>query len=143
MWSWGRPTYAGAASSASKALQQAHPSYVGGTRFGVSHEASSVEARLPWRIRAPRTHGGWGHDFQFSPPFLFRSESVSCFSCVRLFTTAWPVAPQAPLSVGFSRQESWSGLPIPSPRDLAHRGINPGSPMLQADSLPSEPLFLP
>ena len=139
MWSWGRPTYAGAASSASKALQQAHPSYVGGTRFGVSHEASSVEARLPWRIRAPRTHGGWGHDFQFSPPFLFRSESVSCFSCVRLFTTAWPVAPQAPLSVGFSRQEYSGGLPFPFPGDLPNPAIEPVSPALQVFSLPSEP----
>ena len=51
----------------------------------------------------------------------------------------WTVAHQAPLSMEFSRQEYWSGLPIPSPRDLPHPGIKPGSPALLADSLPSEP----
>ena len=42
-------------------------------------------------------------------------------------------------SMGFSRQESWSGLPFPSPGDLPHPGIQPRSPALQADSAPSEP----
>ena len=46
---------------------------------------------------------------------------------------------QAPLSMGFSRQDYWSGLPFPSPGDLPNPGIEPGSPALQADSLPSEP----
>ena len=49
------------------------------------------------------------------------------------------VACQAPLSVKFSRQEYWSGLPFPSPGDLPNPGTEPGSPALQADSLPSEP----
>ena len=53
--------------------------------------------------------------------------------------TPWTVAHQAPLSMGFSRQEYWSGLPFPSSRDLPDPGIKPGSPALQADSLPSEP----
>ena len=48
-------------------------------------------------------------------------------------------ARQAPLSMGFSRQEDWSGLPFPSPGDLPDPGIKPASPALQADSLPSEP----
>ena len=48
-------------------------------------------------------------------------------------------SPQAPLSVGFSRQECWTGLPFPSPGDLPEPGIVPESPALQADSLPSEP----
>ena len=48
-------------------------------------------------------------------------------------------SPQAPLSVGFSRQEFWSGLPFPPPGDLPHPGINVGSPVLQVDSLLSEP----
>ena len=48
------------------------------------------------------------------------------------------VARQAPLSVGFSRQEYWSGLPFPSPGDLPNPGIEPGSPVLQADSLSTE-----
>ena len=46
---------------------------------------------------------------------------------------------QVPLSMGFSRQEYWSGLPFPSPGDLPDPGIEPISPTLQADSLPSEP----
>ena len=49
----------------------------------------------------------------------------------------WTVACQAPLSMEFSRQE-WSGLPFPSPRDLSESRIKPGSPALQADSLPTE-----
>ena len=51
----------------------------------------------------------------------------------------WTVALQALLSMGFSRQESWSGLPVPSPGDLPDPGIEPGSPAVQADSLPREP----
>ena len=49
------------------------------------------------------------------------------------------VAHQAPLSMGFSRQEYWSGLPFPSSRDLPNSGIEPGSPEWQADPLQSEP----
>ena len=52
--------------------------------------------------------------------------------------TPWTVAHHAPLSVGFSRQEYWSGLPFPSPENLPLPGIKPGSPALQADALPSE-----
>ena len=52
--------------------------------------------------------------------------------------TPWTVACQAPLSMGFSRQEYWSRLPFPSPGDLPNPGIEPGSPALQADSLPTE-----
>ena len=51
----------------------------------------------------------------------------------------WTVAYQAPSSMGFSRQEYWSGLPFPSPGDLPDPGIEPGSPALQADALTSEP----
>ena len=54
------------------------------------------------------------------------------------FATPWTIALQVPLSVGFSRQEYWSGLPFPSPGDLPNPGIEPGSPALQADSLPTE-----
>ena len=52
--------------------------------------------------------------------------------------TLWTVAHQAPLSVGFSRQELWGDLPFPPPGDLLKPGIKPGSPALQADSLPTE-----
>ena len=51
-------------------------------------------------------------------------------SCVWLFVTRWTVAQQAPLSMGFSRQEYWSGLPFPSPGDLPDRGIKPRPPAL-------------
>ena len=57
---------------------------------------------------------------------------------VRLLVTPWTVAYQAPPSVGFSRQEYWSGLPFLSPEDLPDPGIEPGSSVLQADTLPSE-----
>ena len=60
-------------------------------------------------------------------------------SHVQLFETPWTVAYQAPLSLGFPRQEYWSGLPFPPTGDLPDPGIEPGSPALQADSLPSEP----
>ena len=53
--------------------------------------------------------------------------------------TPWAVAHQAPLSMGLSRQEYWSGLPFSSPGDLPDPGVEPRSSALQADSLPSEP----
>ena len=64
---------------------------------------------------------------------------VKSLSRVRLFVTAWTLAYQAPPSMGFSRQEYWSGLPIPSPGDLPNPGTEPGSPAFQADALTSEP----
>ena len=64
---------------------------------------------------------------------------VKPLSCVRHFATPWTVAHQAPPSTEFSRQEYWTGLPFPSPGDLPDPGIEPRSPALQADALPSEP----
>ena len=62
-------------------------------------------------------------------PFLHsRTCMLSSFSCVRFFAILWAVARQAPLSMGFSRQEHWSGLPCPPPGDLPHSGIKPASP---------------
>ena len=64
---------------------------------------------------------------------------LSHFSCAQLFATLWNVACQAPLSMVFSRQEYWSGLPCPPLGDLPDPGIelkSPASPVLQADSLP-------
>ena len=61
---------------------------------------------------------------------------LSCFSRVQLFATPWTVALQAPLSVGFSRQEYWSGLPRPPPGDLPDPGIQPAS--LMSLALPGE-----
>ena len=67
---------------------------------------------------------------------------LSHFSCVRVFAAPWTVAHQAPLSMGFSKQEYWSGLPFPPPGDLPKPGIKPTSLSLlhwQACSLPLVP----
>ena len=64
---------------------------------------------------------------------------VKALSHIRLFATPWSVAHQAPPSMEFSKQEYWSGLPLPSPEDLPDPGIKPVSPALWADTLLSEP----
>ena len=58
-----------------------------------------------------------------------------CAELLKSCVNVWTVTHQAPLSVGFSRQEHWSGLPCPSPGYLPHPGIKHESPALQADSL--------
>ena len=63
---------------------------------------------------------------------------VKSLSRVQLFVTAWTIAYQASLSMGFSRQEYWSGLSFPSPGDLHNSGIELRSPAVQADALHSE-----
>ena len=65
---------------------------------------------------------------------LYLMCKLSCFSCVQLFVTQWTVARQAPLSMGFSREEYWSGLALPSSGDLPHPEMKPESPALQAGS---------
>ena len=64
---------------------------------------------------------------------------MKSLSHVRLFATSWTIAYQTPLSVGFSRQGYWSGLPFPSLGELPDPETEPRSPTLQADALPSEP----
>ena len=59
-----------------------------------------------------------------------RERKVKSLSHAQLFATPWTVAHQAPPSMGFSRQEYWSGLPLPSPGDLPNPGIEPGTPAL-------------
>ena len=76
-------------------------------------------------------------------PCLSRLEPTMCvLSRVQLVAILWTVAHQPPPSMGFFRQEYWSGLPFPSAGDLPHSGIepgSPGSPALQVGSLPAEP----
>ena len=67
----------------------------------------------------------------------------SVASVVSSSATPWTVAHQAPLSMGFSRQEYWSGLPYPSPGDLPNPGIEPSSPMSPALHFTTEPLGKP
>ena len=76
--------------------------------------------------------------FYWAPPSIWKVK-VKSLSCVQLFVTPWTVAYQAPLSMGFPRQEYWSALPFPSPGDLPDPWLDPRSPTLQADALPSEP----
>ena len=73
-------------------------------------------------------------DMQMSLPSRQKLK-VKSLSCVQLLVTLWTVAYQAPPSMGFYRQEYWSGLPFPSPGDLPDPGTEPGSPALQADTL--------
>ena len=75
---------------------------------------------------------------QLSHPSIVKVK-VKSLSRVRLFETPWTVTYQVPLSMGFSRQEFWSGLPFPSPGDLSNPGIEPRSPALQIDALQSGP----
>ena len=77
------------------------------------------------------------HDMR--SPMIKQRKKVKLLSRVRLFATPWTVAYQASLSMGFSRQEYWSGLPFPSPGDLPDSGIEPRSLAVEADALTSEP----
>ena len=70
---------------------------------------------------------------------IIQSSPVKLLSCVQLFVIPWTVAYQAFPSMGFSRQEYWSGLPFPSSGDFPDPGIKARSPTLQEDSLQSEP----
>ena len=65
---------------------------------------------------------------------------LSCLSCIRLLATVWAVVGQAPLSMGFSREEYWSGLLCPPPGDLPDPGIEPVAP--EAPALPADYLLL-
>ena len=73
------------------------------------------------------------------PPTLGQGMHARSVAKLGLFATSWTIACQAPMSVGFPRQEYWSGLPFTSPRDLPDPEVEPRSPALQTDSLPSEP----
>ena len=109
-------------------------------------EENADRASLSWKNR--RSQGGTGWNF---PTCCLRLSCrlhvcVQLLSYVQLFTAPWTVAHQAPLSMAFFRQEYWSGLPIPPPRDFPDPGIepmSPAAPALQVGSLPAEPLDLP
>ena len=81
------------------------------------------------------TMGGGGVGWESLNRILYVC-MLSHYSHVRLFATQWTIALQAPLSMGFSRQKYWSGMPCPPQGDLPHPGIEPGFPELQADFLP-------
>ena len=81
----------------------------------------------------------WRREWQPLQNSCLEKVKVQSLSRVRLFATPWTVAYQAFLSMGFSRQEYWSGLPFPSPGNLPDPGIEPGSPVLEAGTLTSQP----
>ena len=93
-------------------------------RLPATHTASTLSA-LP-SLRGPE-----------QPHQKALSLSLVAKSCLTL-VIPWTVACQAPLSMAFSRQQFWNGLLFPSPGDLPNPGIEPGTPALQADSLPTE-----
>ena len=116
-----------------------------GNKYVKMCSASSVIVQSLSRIRVLATPRSVAHQASLSFIIsqsllkLTSNEWVKLLSRIRLFATPWTVAHQAPPSMAFSRQDSWSGLPFPSPGDLPDPGIKPGSPALQADTLPSEP----
>ena len=79
------------------------------------------------------------HPYKKSSTRSWLQALVKLLSCVRLFAAPRTVACQAPPSMGFSRQEYWSGLPFPSPEDLPDQGSNLGFPPCRQTLLPSEP----
>ena len=82
----------------------------------------------------PERKGGKKRKKEGAKLYLGIRSEVKSLSRVRLFATLWTVVYQATLSMEFSRQEYWSGLPFPSPGDLLNPGIEPRSPALQADA---------
>ena len=113
---------------------------------------SSIFAwRIPWTeepgrlqpLGLQRVGHNWATDifihFSCLPYLDCKWSEVKSLSRIRLFATSWTVAYQAPPSMGFYRQQCWSGLPFPSPGDLPDPGIEPRSSTLRADALPSEP----
>ena len=86
--------------------------------------------------QARRSQTGWNQNIDDADSRLPLLLLLSHFSRVWLFVTLWTGACQTPLPMGFSRQEYWSGFPCLPPGDLPKPGIKPGSPALQADSLP-------
>ena len=90
-------------------------------------------------LSSPTREGTQAHGSERAESITESEVKVKSLSRVRLFVTPWTAACQAPLSMGFYRQESWSGSPFPSQGDLPNPGIEPRSLELEADSLSSEP----
>ena len=86
---------------------------------------------FPWQEpRSELPFPSLGDISEYSELLLLLKVKVKLLSRVQLFATQWAVARHVPLSMGFSRQEYWSGLPFPSPEDLPNPGIEPRSPAL-------------
>ena len=97
--------------------------------ISLSRGPSQPGDRTPWLL----------HPLHWRVDSLLLRVTVKSLSRDGLFAILWTVAHQAPPSMGFCRQEYWSGVPFPSPGDLPNPGTEPRSPALQADALTSEP----
>ena len=100
--------------------------------FGTEHSLASLSLGLEWKLTfsSPVATA----EFSRFAGIIGRKWKMKWCSRVPLFVTSWAIACQAPLFIGFSRQEYWSGLLFPSPGNLPDLGIKPGSPALQAVS---------
>ena len=94
-----------------------------------SHGETVLDVLLSLQVSAAPPQSGCNH--------MYVCVCLS-LSCVQLFVTPWTVACQVPMSMEFSRQDYWSGLPFPSPGNLPDLRTVPSSPVWQSDSLPSE-----
>ena len=113
-------------------------------RMGMKIQLCQMKSSADRWLRQLHSKVGGLHDHELQRLMMIKMTNfILCcawsFSHIQLFATPWTVARQAPPSMGFSRQEEWSGLPCPPPEDLPNPGIESRSPTLQADPLPSEP----
>ena len=116
---------------------RANPQPKSDSRAPESVRFNLVAQSCPDSLRPPWTAAQTG--FPVHHQLMELTQKVCCqrsqsLSRAGVFATPWTAAHQAPLSVEFSRQEHWSGLPFPSPGDLTDPGVEPRSPALQADS---------
>jgi len=113
--------------------------YLLNTQMGLSRKQVDIQALSSGREKSAgeREEPGIFNSNWFQVSRTDGGGRLATKSCPTL-VTPWAVARQVPLSMGFSRQEYWSGLPFPSPGDLPDPRIEPRSPALQADSLPTE-----
>ena len=123
-------------------IVRVEPSGMGSVPFQKDHRAPPPFSL--WGPRGPDPHRDPSHTWSSASKIIYCLQAsmkvkVKLLSLVQLFATPWIVANPAPPFMEFSRQEYWRGLPFPSPGALPDPWIEPGSPVLQADALPSEP----
>ena len=90
-------------------------------------------------VGPPKTDGSWWRVLTKCGSLEKERKKVKLLSLVGLFVTPWSVAYHAPLSMVFSRQQYWSGLPFPSPEDLPKPGVEPASPALTGGFVTAQP----
>ena len=101
----------------------------------VRHDWATEQQQPPPMEKVTMLSNGKGEYLKY----IVKKVQVKLLSCVQLFSTPWTIAHQAPLSIGFSRQEYWYGWPFLSPGDLSHPGIEPTSPEMAGGLFTTEP----